>query len=261
MDTASEKLNTPLVSITMPAYNAGSFIQETINSVLQQTYSKWELIIVDDGSSDNTLDILNTYEDPRIKIFKHEQNSGVVATRNTALKHAQGTYIAILDSDDVWIDTAKLEKQVSFMEKHPQHGIVGTNITHIDEKGELVGKTLYVTDNIDIRSRILITNQFAHSTVLIRKSVLDKIGGYRDFAPADDLELIMRIGKVSQFANLPIFSTKYRIHSGGISKTGKKKMASQIVRIITLYRHDYPSSIPALIKAYIRHILLFLHLR
>lgn len=106
-----------LVSVIMPSWNTGRFIGQSIQSVLNQTYPKWELIIVDDCSSDNTDQIVSTYNDPRIKYKKNAQNMGAALTRNCALKEAQGEWIAFLDSDDIWMPT-KLEKQIVFMKKH-----------------------------------------------------------------------------------------------------------------------------------------------
>ncbi len=109
----------PLVSIVTPAYNVEKYIEETINSVLNQTYKNWEMIVVDDCSNDNTLKLIQNFskEDSRIKSYKNTINSGVSFTRNKAIDIAQGKYIAFLDADDLW-DKEKLEKQIEFMEKN-----------------------------------------------------------------------------------------------------------------------------------------------
>ena len=106
-----------LVSIIMPTYNCGRFIAEAIQSVLAQTYQAWELIIVDDGSTDNTADIVASFPDPRIHYLCNEQNIGAALTRNKALREASGRYIAFLDSDDLWAPT-KLERQIAFMQQN-----------------------------------------------------------------------------------------------------------------------------------------------
>ncbi len=106
-----------LVSIVMPTYNCGRFIAESINSVLEQTYTNWELLIVDDCSSDNTAEVIASFKDLRIHYQCHERNSGAAVTRNTALRMAKGHYIAFLDSDDLW-EPSKLEKQIQFMEQN-----------------------------------------------------------------------------------------------------------------------------------------------
>lgn len=112
-----EDLNDNLVSIIMPSYNASKFIEASINSILKQTYENWELIIVDDCSSDNTVELINSINDSRIRLYKNEKNSGAAISRNKALREAKGRWIAFLDSDDVWLPE-KLEKQLNFMKKN-----------------------------------------------------------------------------------------------------------------------------------------------
>ena len=130
-----------LVSIVMPSFNTGMFIAESINSVLAQTYTNWELIIVDDYSSDNTDDIVNPYlVDKRIVYIKNENNCGAAVSRNRALREAKGRWIAFLDSDDLWMSD-KLEKQISFMEKNNYH-FSYTNYAEIDMKGNRNGITV-----------------------------------------------------------------------------------------------------------------------
>ncbi len=129
-----------LVSIIMPSYNTGKYIAEAIQSVINQTYKYWELIIVDDCSSDNTDEIVTSFSEPRIKFFKNKINSGAAVSRNRALREAKGRWIAFLDSDDLWrID--KLEKQIGFMEKNGYH-FSYTNYSEIDESGNKNGITV-----------------------------------------------------------------------------------------------------------------------
>ena len=130
-----------LVSIIMPSYNTGDFISETIESVLAQTYENWELIIVDDCSTDNTDEVVEKYlTDSRIEYFKNEKNSGAAVSRNRALREAKGKWIAFLDSDDLWEPT-KLQKQIQFMTDNGYH-FSYTNYSEIDEKSEPNGRTV-----------------------------------------------------------------------------------------------------------------------
>lgn len=133
----SIKRETGLVSIIMPSYNTASFIKETIQSVLNQTYTKWELIIVDDCSTDNTDDVLETIKDSRIRYFKNDKNSGAAVSRNKALREARGQWIAYLDSDDLWMQD-KLEKQIRFMEANG-YTFSYTNYEEIDVDGNKTG--------------------------------------------------------------------------------------------------------------------------
>lgn len=131
------KRESGLVSIIMPSYNTASFIKETIQSVLNQTYTKWELIIVDDCSTDNTDDVLETIKDSRIRYFKNDKNSGAAVSRNKALREARGQWIAYLDSDDLWMPE-KLEKQIRFMEANG-YAFSYTNYEEIDVDSNKTG--------------------------------------------------------------------------------------------------------------------------
>ena len=135
-----------LVSVIMPSYNTGSLIKESINSVFNQTYGNWELIIVDDCSSDNTMEVLGTINDPRIKIIRNEVNSGAAVSRNRALREARGRWIAFLDSDDLWMPD-KLEKQLDFMEKNG-YSFSYTNYEEIDSDGHSTGVMVTGPDKI-----------------------------------------------------------------------------------------------------------------
>lgn len=126
-----------LVSIIMPSFNTGEYIGKSIESVLAQTYQEWELLIVDDCSTDDTDDIVSTYQDPRIRYFKNEKNSGAAVSRNYALRKAKGRWIAFLDSDDLWMPD-KLEKQVSFM-KANEYYFSYTEYEEIDNEGNRTG--------------------------------------------------------------------------------------------------------------------------
>ncbi len=129
-----------LVSIIMPSYNTGRFIAESIESVLAQTYPDWELIIVDDCSTDNTDEIVASFHDDRIRYLKNEKNSGAATSRNRALREAKGKWIAFLDSDDLWLPE-KLEKQIAFMEKNDYH-FSYTDYIEIDEDSKPNGKSV-----------------------------------------------------------------------------------------------------------------------
>lgn len=126
-----------LVSIIMPTYNCGRFIAESINSVIAQTYTNWELLIVDDCSTDNTKEVVAAFKDPRIHYQCNERNSGAAVTRNTALRLAKGKYIAFLDSDDLWLPE-KLEKQIQFMEKNG-YSFTYHEYNEIDEESQPIG--------------------------------------------------------------------------------------------------------------------------
>lgn len=239
--------NTPLVSVIMLTYNRGWCIAEAISSVLAQTYQNFELIIINDGSTDDTTAIVAGFADSRIKYLDHADNQGLLIRRHESLKVAQGVYVAVLDSDDVWCRSDKLTKQVEYLEENPSAVLVGTNLIKIDNTGKEVGRSSYYTTDQAIRQNILSRNQFAHSSVLIRQSSITKTAGYGNFPVAEDLAFFLDLGQYGTFANLPDYATKYRMHGTGES-SNKIKMVENVLAIIKLHKNHYPNYLPAWTK-------------
>lgn len=160
-----------MVSIITPTYNAGRFIEETIKSVINQTYTDWEMIIVDDCSNDNTVELVNSYclLDNRIKLYRLGINSGAAVARNLGLENAKGRFIAFLDSDDLW-DTNKLEKQLSFMLEH-NYGFSFTGYRLISESGISLNKEINIPDKIDYND-LLGNTIIGCLTVIIDKDIV-----------------------------------------------------------------------------------------
>ncbi len=138
---------TPKVSVVIPAYNAMTYLPETITSVLQQTYTDFEVVVVNDGSTDKIEEWIVQISDPRIKLVS-QANLGLAGARNTGIRESQGKYLAFLDADDLWEPT-KLEKQVKILEKNPEVGLVYTWVTYIDETGQSTGRVF------DLRQRVM----------------------------------------------------------------------------------------------------------
>jgi glycosyltransferase involved in cell wall biosynthesis len=247
----------PLVSICMVSYNRADYINKAIDSILLQTYSNWELIIIDDGSKDGTEQVVLSYDDARINYIKHAKNRGLHTARIASMENSNGKYIAILDSDDLWNDILKLHKQVLFLEKNTNHALVGTFIKNINSDGIVIGENTYNTTDKKIRNSILIRNQFAHSSILIRKNIYDKTIGYQDTL-CEDLELFLQLGKLGMLGNIPEKMTSYRIHGGGISQN-KLNMLKAIHKIILGYKHAYNYYYLALIKNYFYRLLYTLY--
>jgi glycosyltransferase involved in cell wall biosynthesis len=239
MDTnfqVDNKKDTPLVSVLMLTYNGGRFIKEAIESVLTQTYVHLELIIIDDGSTDDTQEIIRRFTDERIRYISHEKNAGLLARRKESPPLAKGACVAVLDSDDVWLPT-KLEKQVAYFSSHRDCVLIGTWIKRINEQGKSLGITKYNEDDLSIRASILMRNQFAHSSVLMRKDALDKTEGYR-FPLDEDLDLFLQLGAQGTFANIAEVLTEYRINAMGQSRN-KIGMIENVLAIIHLHRKNY----------------------
>jgi len=170
-----------LVSVNITTYNRAHLLKRCVDSVLMQNYSNMEIVIVDDCSQDNTKEIVEEYHHRNIPItyIRHQKNSGLAVARNTALKNSRGVYIATMDDDDEWIDSNKLKKQVTIFEnnKSGKLALVCSSVNIINENLEIKAKIIQHPD--DIKARIMRGNGFIYtSTVLIRRSIAEKIGGF-----------------------------------------------------------------------------------
>ena len=243
----------------MPAFNRENLIAKSIESALAQTFSDFELIIIDDGSTDKTLEIAQKYiEDPRVNIVKNEKNMGIANTRNRAIKMAQGKYIAMLDSDDIWLDDKKIEKQLNFLETNPNYALLGGNIVHIDTSGNKIKTAEFPLTDSKIRQTILRRNPFAQSTILCRKEAMVQAGLYSTrFSICDDYDLWLRIGRNWKFANTGEAMTGYRIHGGNITHTKRLTAAREVLEIVRMHKDNYPRPSIGLIKAYLRLLLAY----
>ncbi len=252
----------PLVSIIMPAYNRADYIAQAIESVLAQTYTNWELIIIDDASTDQTAEIIRSYviKDSRIRLLQNDANRGISFTRNRGIAESNGTHIAMLDSDDFWIDDHKLEKQVEFLAAHAAegYGLVGTGIVLVDEKGSR-GRQI-VFDGLDerIRGRILARNPITQSSVLFTREAYQIAGGYDPaLVVSEDHDLWLHIGTTHKLCVLPHIATAYRVHSGGISKQKKLLMARTGLMLVRRWQHTYPGRPKAWCVALLRYLKAF----
>lgn len=232
----------------MVTYNRRPYIRDAIDSVIAQTFSTWELIIVDDGSTDGTEGIVASYNEARIRFIRHVENKGVHAARTRALEEARGKYIAVLDSDDLWNSEEKLSTQVAFLEEHSDHALVGTFINTIDAEGDRIAQKAYFTDDSSIRANILLRNQFAHSSVLMQARMVRDAGGYQKVLLGEDLDLFLRLGLEGKFSNIPAYMTSYRIHDEGLSRDGAR-MARSVLGFIRKYHAQYPNALRAYIKS------------
>ncbi len=263
MDTAAQlnknQSKNPIVSIMMCTYNRAAYLKEAIESVLKQGFQDWELLILDDASTDETSKIVAPFlSDSRIRYIVHKQNLGLAQNRNAGLSEAQGKYLAILDSDDLWSDRTKLKMQIEFLEENPSYGLIGTFGKKINEKGQIIGNMMYDTEDYAIRSHILSFQQFLHSAVVYRTFVVKEMGGFdNSLAPAEDYELILRIGTKYKLANISLFMVNYREHSGNSSSNDRQKKINHAklhLQVIKKYSKNYPRFWIALIKAYLRII-------
>jgi glycosyltransferase involved in cell wall biosynthesis len=258
MDSNSEIITTtPLVSIIMLTHNRADYISLAIESALTQTYQNFELLIIDDGSTDNTAEVVAQFSDPRIKYIKDSVNKGLYARRSESIAHVTGKYMAILDSDDLWTDNEKLALQVAYLEANPTCAVIGTFITIIDEHGHETGKNYYHTTDAEIRNNMLYRNQFANSSVMMRKALLDKTNGYQNLPAGEDFELFLQLGQLGSFANLARQSMAYRVHPGNVSAQ-KIIVIHSVLKIIEMYKNNYPGYCKARLKFKLYGLLILL---
>ena len=190
------------VSVIMSVYNGERHLRESVDSILNQTFKDFEFIIINDGSSDKTMDILKAYGDKRI-ILITQDNMGLTKSLNNGIAIAKGRYIARQDADDK-SEIDRLEKQVNYMESNLSVGLLGTMFKIIDENGMFRRTSYLPVDNEIIKERLVEINQFCHGSVMIRKVALEKVGTYRDyFKYAQDYDLWLRISESFHVSNLP----------------------------------------------------------
>lgn len=193
----------PTVSVIMPVYNAGSYLREAIESILNQTFADFELLILNDGSTDGSAQVIASYQDPRIKAIDQD-NQGLRATLNTGIRMSTGKYIARMDQDDLSLPE-RLQKQVDFLETHPQHVLVGTTYAYVDVHGKVIGAFPALLEDADIKRELLTKSSFGHGTVMFRSSAL-RAGSYWYDTHAkhvEDYDLWLRFAVAGKFANLP----------------------------------------------------------
>ena len=219
----------PKVTVLMPVYNGEQYLREAIDSILWQTFQDFEFLIIDDGSSDNSMDIINSYQDTRIILVKNESNLGLVLTLNKGLSLAKGEYIARMDADDVSF-CDRLEKQVDFLESHSDVCLLGTNAQIINSEGHLQGLCKVVSGNELIKWQMCFTCPFIHPSVIFRSKIISKVDGYtsqaikgREKYSGEDYDLWRKISKISQVDNLQNTLIYLRKHNSNLTKTHLKE--------------------------------------
>ena len=209
----------PLVSVLMPAYNAQSYLEKAIESILNQTFADFEFIITDDGSSDQTPLIIEEYakKDGRIIFLQNSQNLKISQTLNWGLEIARGEFICRMDADD-WSYPERLAVQLDFLQVHPKVVICGADIEVCDQNLNILNSRTYPKSDLQIRERIFQINPFAHSVTFYRAETAKKAGGYdANFNLAEDYDLYFRMGKYGEFANIPKVLLKLRTHPQSLS--------------------------------------------
>ena len=221
----------PIISVIIPVYNGAKTIKETIESVLVQTWQDFEIIVIDDGSTDSTLEVIKSIPDSRIKLFSYE-NTGPSASRNRGISHAAGEFIAFLDADDLW-KPDKLEAQLKALQDIPEAVVAYSWTNHIDESGQFLRNGSQIVVNGNAYERLLLVNFFEHgSNPLIRKQALLEVGGFDEsLRQGEDWEMWLRLAARYDFVAVPLPQIFYRVYNKSAS-SNVLKLESGSVQVI-----------------------------
>ncbi len=206
---------TPKVTVLIPVYNAEPYLKECIESILNGTFTDFELLLIDDCSTDSSVEIIRSVTDPRIRLVVNSRNMGIARNRNKGFDLSRGGYIAFVDNDDISTPD-RLEKQTAFMDAHPEVGFCGSWIQEIYADGRPIENGLieYPASDAEIRERLFRECPIWNPSLMIRQSVITRNNLYHDadFTLGEDFELFVRASRVTQMANIPEVLYLYRRH-------------------------------------------------
>jgi glycosyltransferase involved in cell wall biosynthesis len=223
--------NNPKISVIMGVHNGEKYLRDSVESVLNQTFSDFEFIIIDDGSTDGSAEILQSYSDPHIRLY-HQENRGLTASLNRAILLAKGRYIARQDADDISMEM-RFEEQFRFLEMNPDAVIVGSSCILIDEEDKQIGSWHFPISDMEIRLKILFRNPFCHPSVMFRSEAAKREGQLYDekLLFAQDYDFWSRLIQFGKCANMNESLVKYRLHSDQICRVYPEEQESHAVSI------------------------------
>lgn len=221
----------PLISIVIPVYNGEKSIVKTIESAVNQTFTDFELIIINDGSQDGTLETISQITDSRLQVFSYE-NSGVTVSRNRGIEKASGEFIAFLDADDLWTPD-KLQSQLFALQENPEAAVAYSWTDWIDESGKFLRPGSHITANGDVYKKLLLINFLDNgSNPLIRKQALLEIGGFDELLPpSEDWDMWLRLAAKYDFVGVPFPQVLYRFSTNSAS-SNVLRLESSCLRLI-----------------------------
>jgi glycosyltransferase involved in cell wall biosynthesis len=247
----------PLISVIIPVYNGQKTIKETIEAVLNQTFFDFELIVINDGSQDSTLDIVSSIQEARIKVFSYP-NAGQAISRNRGLSHACGEFIAFLDADDLWTPD-KLEAQLKALQANPQAGVAYSWTAYIDESGQFLRSGNRIAVSGDVYGKLLVRNFLENgSNPLIRKQALDAVGGFdQALCPAEDWDVGLRLASRYHFVAVPAAQILYRVSATSMS-SNVLRMEAASLQVIERAFNQAPESLQHLKKYSLSTLYMYL---
>ena len=232
----------PFVSVLIPVYNGERYLKEALNSVIEQTYKNLEIVIINDGSVDQTESIIHDFSDSRIKYFKNVSNLGLIKTLNLGLGLCTGEFVARFDADDV-MHPERIEKQVSYLKENADVAVVGSHWRYINENGDVTGHHTAEFGKLKCSLVSILTgeNPVGHPAATIRSQILkDHSLHYEDFKDAEDLHLWFNIlGKGIYIDNVPELLLDYRIHSDQVSQVNKKGQETLHLKVLQAFYRSF----------------------
>lgn len=241
------------ISILLPVYNGELFLRQAISSIINQTYTDWELILINDGSTDNSENIISEFDDKRIRYFKNEHNLGLIKTLNKGIDLCRGEYIARMDADDICLPK-RLEKQYHFMKTNSSIFLLGSNAFIINNNNEITGKIVNFTKDNLLKINLLFSVPFIHPSIIAKASVLKELKYDENYKYAEDYELWTRISEKHNIANLSDCFLEYRWHLGNESVVNKKKQDLIKDKIIIKQLQSYLDLNPSREELYMHKI-------
>jgi glycosyltransferase involved in cell wall biosynthesis len=226
-------VSVPRVSVVIGAYNGERFLRPAIESILNQTYRDFELIVIDDCSTDSTPRILREFKDDRLRVVSNEQNLGIADTLNKGIAVARGEYVALQDHDDISLPT-RLECQIAFLDRNPQVGLVGSNCNIIDEADNISPGWPVKYDDVELKWAVLWRCPFFHTSVMVRRGDIKEVGGYSSdpkYRFSEDYDLMSRVALRHAVANIPQILGCWRMHKTSASHLNVSQQAAAVSSI------------------------------
>lgn len=239
------QIHNPKVTVLLSVFNGEKFLHEAIESVLNQTFKDFEFLIINDGSNDSSLDVILSYNDPRVRLIENKRNIGLTRSLNKGLKLAKGQYIARMDSDDISMPN-RFDEQIRYFKKHPDVAVLGTSAYRIDENSKIIGKLISL---VNPDKKLFEQNQLSHGSVMFEKKVINSLGGYDElFRYSQDYELWLRVAQRNKVRNLNQILYKSRSHSENMWFKNKGESALYGLLASKKARKDLDPSVLTLIE-------------
>lgn len=243
-------MSSPRVSVVMLTFNRPQFISRAIESIRAQTFSDWELLVVHDGPNETVKQVMEEWvaREPRVRYFRRLEKGNIGEATNYGLKRAVGEYIAILDDDDYWRTSDKLEKQVKFLDENPDYVCCAGGAVVIDPQGRETMRYLKPETHQEIERAALIANPVVHSTALYRKSAAERVGFYaEDLDGYQDWDFWLKLGRTGKITNFTEHLLNYQVWDGSGSLQDQRKNARSAWTLFIKHRSKYPGTFMAFV--------------